>query len=335
MIVSARQSLIAAATCIPVALASPAIAQQSFNWKMFTSLGTSDVGTQLHRGFIEDLGKASNGRIKVTLFTAGQLPYKATDTLQALSTRQIDIGHIAVGFMAGDLPELNAGSVPFSCTNLAAFYDKSIPAIRSTFDPVMSKKFKVSPLLHWSMPAQQIFVRDPVNGLNDLKGRKIRAWNREQVETMQLLGGSGVNITSAEVIPALQRGVVDGAFTANITALAWKIYDVAKHSYVINYTLSHELVAINEAALAELPGDLRALVEAKSNEWHNKYRDGVLKADQEARSKLTENGMTLKEADQTALTQLRELTAPIAENWIKANGETGAKLLDLIRRSCS
>lgn len=335
MFSAARRLLRAAAICGALVVALPAHAQQSFNWKMFTSLGTSDVGTQLHRGFIEDLGKASNGRIKITLFTAGQLPYKATDTLQALSARQIDIGHIAVGFMAGDLPELNAGAIPFSCTNLAGFYDKSIPAIRSTFDPVMSRKFKVRPLLHWSMPAQQIFSRDPINGLNDLKGRKFRAWNREQVETMQLLGGSGVSITSAEVIPALQRGVVDGAFTANITALAWKIYDVAKYSYVLNYTLSHELVAVNEAALAELPADLRQLVEAKSNEWHNKYRDGVLKADQEARAKLAENGMILKEADQVSLTQLREVTAPIAENWVKANGETGAKLLDIIRRSCS
>jgi len=44
---------------------------------------------------------------------------------------------------------------------------------------------------------------------------------------MRLVGGSGVTINPAEVIPSLQRRVVDGAFTAAVPALDWKINEVA------------------------------------------------------------------------------------------------------------
>ena len=70
---------------------------------------------------------------------------------------------------------------------------------------------------------------------------------------MRLVGGSGVTINPAEVIPSLQRRVVDGAFTAAVPALDWKINEVAAFGYLLNLTLSHQAVAVNEAALAELP----------------------------------------------------------------------------------
>jgi len=331
-----RRSIVGfAGACLLGALTSVTQAQDTFNWKMFTALGTSDVGTQLHRGFIEDLDKASNGRLKITLYTAGELPYKATDVLRATATRQVDMAHIAGGFMSGDLPQLNAFSIPFSCTSLQAFYDKAAPAIAPIVDPVMSEKFGVTPLIHWSNPAQQIFSRTPIEGLDSLKGLKMRAWNREQVQTMEILGGSGVSITPAEVIPALQRGVVDGAFTAYVTAVAWKIQDVVKYGYAINFTLSHELVVINDAALAELPEDLRTLVNNKAKEWSTQYRDKVIDASEKARTTLTDAGMTITDADQPTLDKLREVTAPIGDDWVKANGEIAEKLLATVRQSCS
>ena len=84
---------------------------------------------------------------------------------------------------------------------------------------------------------------------------------------MRLVGGSGVTITPAEVIPALQRGVVDGAFTAAVPALDWKFNEVTKFGYMMNLTLAHQVVAVNQAALDKLPADLRATFLAKAKEW--------------------------------------------------------------------
>ena len=112
--------------------------------------------------------------------------------------------------------------------------------------------------MQWVMPPQQLWLVKPVAGIDGLKNLKVRSWNREQADMMKLLGGSGVTITPAEVIPALQRGVVDGAFTAAVPALDWKFNEVTKMGYMMNLTLAHQIVAVNDQELAKLPADLQA-----------------------------------------------------------------------------
>jgi TRAP-type C4-dicarboxylate transport system substrate-binding protein len=104
----------------------------------------------------------------------------------------------------------------------------------------------------------------------DFKGLKIRTWNREQVATLTKLGASSASITTAEVTPALQRGIVDGAFTASINAAAWNWSQVLKNGYMMNITLAHEVISVNAAALDELPPDLRKTFLEVSAAWEGK-----------------------------------------------------------------
>jgi TRAP-type C4-dicarboxylate transport system substrate-binding protein len=207
------------------------------------------------------------------------------------------------------------------------FYDKAVPVVAGTVEKVLLAKFKTNPVMHWVMPPQQLWLVKPITGIDGLKNLKVRSWNREQAELMRLVGGSGVTITPAEVIPALQRGVVDGAFTAAVPALDWKFHEVTKMGYMINLTLAHQVVAVNQAALDRLPADLRNTFLAKAKEWAPKYRAELIAADKAARSALTEKGMTLREASPAEIAKLREVTRPIAEEWSAKVGETGKQML--------
>ncbi|NWG24043.1 MAG: TRAP transporter substrate-binding protein DctP [Pseudorhodoplanes sp.] len=304
-------------------------------WKYYTYFAPNDKPTQLHKAFAEDVAKATNGRLKITVFASGELPYKASDVLRAVATNQVEIGDVALGFVAGDVPELNAFSMPFACTSMEKFYDNAVPAMSGTVEKVMQAKFKTNPVMHWVMPPQQLWLAKPVANIDGLKNLKVRSWNREQAELMRLVGGSGVTITPAEVIPALQRGVVDGAFTAAVPALDWKFYEVTKFGYMMNLTLAHQVAAVNQAALDKLPTDLRATFLAKAREWAPKYRAEMIQADKDARKTLAEKGMTLRDATPEEVAKLREITKPIADEWVSKTGDVGKEMLASAIKACS
>jgi TRAP-type C4-dicarboxylate transport system permease small subunit len=183
--------------------ATPIIAAEA-NWKFFTYLPTNDPGVSLFRDFAADVLKSSNGRFEIKVFSAGELPYKPVDEIKITASNQVQLADVPVGFVAGDVPELNVFSLPFLCTTFDGFF-KSIGIVAPIIEEDLMKRFKLSVLFHWTMPPQNLWTLEPVKKLEDIKGKKIRAWNPEQVKMLQLLGGSPVSIASDEVATSLQR----------------------------------------------------------------------------------------------------------------------------------
>lgn len=333
-----RRTLLAGVVGATFGLAAGLSAQQAAaadaEWSYYTYFGANDKPTQLHRQFAEDVEKASDGRLRIKVYASGELPYKNSDVLKAVATNQIQMGDIAIGAVAGDVPQLNALSMPFSCTSIEKFYDAAAPAAEPFLLEVMEGRYKSIPLMQWVMPPQQLWLREPADGVENLKGLKIRAWNREQVELMQNLGSSGVTITPSEVIPALQRGVVDGAFTASVPARDWKFNEVTKFGFMMNLTLAHQVATVNKAAFDSLDADLQQLLREKAVEWAPKYKEAMITGDAEARAALIDAGMTLHDASAEEIAKLREASTSIWENWSKANGETGKKMLEAMVKAC-
>jgi TRAP-type C4-dicarboxylate transport system substrate-binding protein len=303
-------------------------------WKFFTYFGANDKPTQLHKAFAEDVEKATNGRLKITVFSNGELPYKASDVLRIVAQNQVEIGDVAFGFVAGDVPALNALSMPFSCTSIDKFYDKVAPAVAKVIDEELAKRFKVQSTVQWVMPPQQLWLTKDVQGIDGFKNLKVRSWNREQSEMMRILGGSGVTVTPAEVIPALQRKVVDGAFTAAVPALDWKFNEVTPYALMLNLTLAHQSMVVNQAALDKLPPDLKQTFLARAQESANRYRSEMIAADSAARKTLAEKGMTLRELSPADQARLREAVKPIWQEWTSKNGPASQAMLDTVVAAC-
>src|SRR5690606_31376417 len=196
---SIKAATIGACAAAMLAFAAPAGA--ATKWALYTPFTANDKPTQLYRGFADDVAKATNGELTIQVYSSGELPYKNSDVLKALATDQIQIADLALGPVAGDVPELTVFGLPFLCATSDGFY-KAIDAAMPTFNNRLSGKFKVRALAGWTMPAQQIWLREPVSAIGELKGKKIRTWNKMQVQMLDLLGGQGVAITPAEVIPA-------------------------------------------------------------------------------------------------------------------------------------
>jgi TRAP-type C4-dicarboxylate transport system substrate-binding protein len=302
-------------------------------WKYFTFFNPNDLTTKVDRAFAQDIEKATNGRLKITVYTAADLPYKFNDTLRLLATNQIQMGSVTIGLNVGELPGLNVFDLPFLCTSFEDYYRAAEPT-SAIFEPVLRDKFSIKPLLSYTMPPQQIWFNQPITGIDDLKGKKIRIWSRLQVDMLKRFGASGVSITVAEVTTSLQRRVVDGAITAAAPAYDWHFYEVAKTGYMLDFQLAPVYVSVNVNEFNKLPKDLQAIFQAKIKEWEPKYRKALEEGEVEARRKLAEKGETLVTPTKPDVEKARSVTRPMWEEWAKEGGEVSQKLFAVTADAC-
>jgi len=111
-------------------------------------------------------------------------------------------------------------------------------------------------------PPEEIWTNKPIKSLADFKGLKMRNAGLS-MELFQKMGASVVLLAGGEVVPALQRGVIDAAEFADPSMdLALGLPDVAK--YVIGPPIhmgsNMFQLLVNPKAWNDLPADLKAIV---------------------------------------------------------------------------
>jgi len=143
-----------------------------------------------------------------------------------------------------------------------------------------------------------------------------------------------VSITSAEVIPALERKVIDGAITSALSANDWRAYDIVKTGYMVNMTMGHQVMMINGDELAKLPAELRTTLLAKAQEWTKAYRTMSETGDVEARRNLQANKVTLAEPGADDVTRARTMMRPMWDQWAAKHGDAGKRLLEGSMKAC-
>ena len=157
---------------------------EEVKWTFFSYLPTTDRVVSLYRSAFDDLLKSSNGRFKITLNSAGELPYKPVDAIKITASNQVQMADAAVGFVAGDAPELNVLSMPFLCTTFDGYF-KTTQAIAPIFDEDLMKRFKIGVLFHWTNPPQNIWTTKPIKTLDDLNSDDVS-------KVIQWISGFGV-----------------------------------------------------------------------------------------------------------------------------------------------
>lgn len=303
-----------------------------YNWKFYTFFNSNDFAARMQRAFAEDVTKATGGRLAITLYAAGEMPFKVNEVLRAVATDQVQMGDMGISTVPGELPGLQVLDLPFICGDYTAFYS-ALKDVAPIISQRMTEKFGVTPLINWTMPAQNLWLRDNIKTMDDLKGRKVRIYSRLHQQMLDNFGAVGVSLSGAEITGALDRGVVDGAITAAIPALDWKFPELAKHGYMLGLQFAHEMLVVNVGQLNALPADIRGILLAKAKEWEPKFKEMVSEAEQKAIVSLKEKGQVFITPSPDEKQRLRQLALPIWDSW--ATNAEQKQLVDNAKKACS
>ncbi|WP_197432824.1 TRAP transporter substrate-binding protein, partial [Methylobacterium sp. CCH7-A2] len=138
------------------------------------------------------------------------------------------------------------------------FYDESA-WLKEQFAKAPTKGFRF--LAPWEGGFRNMTTREPLNGPDDAKGKKLRSFANEMMRWSLEAMGFGVQIMPLpEVYMAIQQGVVAGQENPIDMINGQKFYEVAPHVTITNHVYSPTPVVISERTWQRLPEADRALI---------------------------------------------------------------------------
>lgn len=184
----------------------------------------------------KEVTKRTGGSIDVKVFPAAQLgkiPRQIEGVL--LGTQEAFIS--PPGFFKGLNPAFAAPDAPGLFDSLS-HQTRALnhPSVRDKFLNLATSK-GVTGMYIVAAGASAFAMRDPVRKLSDVKGKKIRVLaSPMEVSIMRELGAAGTPMAYSEVLPAIQRRVLDGASSAVVVMGPSKFYTAAKYLTPTHFT---------------------------------------------------------------------------------------------------
>lgn len=308
-------------------MAATSLAQTK--WDLPTGYATGSFQTENVQAFANDVDKASVGKLKITLHANGSL-YKANEIKRAVQTGQTQAGEFILSGAANENPLFGVDSIPFLATSYAdakRLYDAQRPALEKL---LASQGIKLLFSVPW--PAQSLYSVKPINGPDDLKGTKMRAYNPATTRIAQLLKAQPTTIQLAELGQALATGTVENFLTSSASGVENKLFEQTKYFYSVAAWLPRNATVVSQKAFDALdkPAQdavLKSASTAEARGWQiSEQKDG------EYIKELAAKGMKISAPSDSLKKELLVIGETMTADWVKAAGADGQAIIGAYRK---
>jgi len=271
-------------------LAGPAFAQE-FSFKFQSSDPAGNPNFELQQGWAKKVGEMTDGKVKITLLPVDSI-VEHQETQDAIQAGILD-GHITdVSYFAGKDPAFGLIANP-----VGAWSDPKVMLdfMRGSGGELM-QELDAEYGLHFigaTTPGLESLVsKVPLDGVDDLKGLKMRAPEGLVQKVFAAAGAAPVNLPGSEVYTSLDKGVIDAAdYTVFSTNQAQGLNDIAPHPvYPGFHSLPLVEIAISQKDWEKLPKDLQDKLTQSVRDFADHEVEVLQKRDEEAVQKAKEGG---------------------------------------------
>ncbi|MEO7741532.1 MAG: twin-arginine translocation signal domain-containing protein [Usitatibacter sp.] len=240
------------------------VAQSPIVLKMQGSWGAKDIFNEMAEQYVARVNEMSGGRLRIDYLVAGSV-VKPFEVMDATSKGVIDAAHTVAVYWYGKSKVASLfGSGPINGCDanqmLAWIHRKGTPF----YDELVKKLgLDVVAFFAMPMPTQPLgWFKKPIKNANELKGLKYRTVGLA-ADLMQELGCKVTQLPGGEIVPAMERGVIDAFEYNNPTSdRRFGAQDVAKNYMMGSYHQAMEFFEIdfNKKKYESLPKDLQAIL---------------------------------------------------------------------------
>jgi TRAP-type C4-dicarboxylate transport system substrate-binding protein len=271
--------------------------------------------TVLADEWAKEVGKRTQGRVKVTLFPGGTLTPAPTcydGVVKGIS----DIGMSVLAYTKGKFPLTEVIDLPLGYTSGAAA-TRLINQYHQKFRPKEFEEVKVL-YLHAHGPGI-LHSKKAVAKLEDLKGMRIRCTGTV-AEVVKALGAVPMSMPMGETYDALNRGMVEGSMAPMESMEGWKWGEVVKfttESHGSAYSTGF-FVVMNKDKWNALPADIQTILEKINAEWFEKSGkvwDDIDKSGKEFSLKLGNKILPLSQEENQ---RWAKATGPLLDEYLKS-----------------
>lgn len=314
------------ATVLLAVAAQPSTAQKRIK------IGSPTINDSIHYFMKQFKAKieAKSDKFKVALFPASQLG-AIPRMIEGIQLGTIEMAAIPPAFLNGIDKRFGVLDAP----NLLTGIEQGSKALN---DPEFKKVFwgigerkGIKILAIACEIASDYATKKPIKTLADFKGLKIRIFGSPMERAvMSSLGATGVPMPLSEVLPALQRGVIDGNKAAITIFVAFKYYNVAKHLFRPKESMICPLKLASKRWFDALPKDQQQLVQQTATEANADTVTWSVGFAKKAYGIWKKNGGTITELSPEKQAEFRKMLAPIGEKVV-AGDPAMKKVFDVLK----
>ncbi|OHY72574.1 TRAP transporter substrate-binding protein [Marinobacter sp. AC-23] len=298
---------------------------QATDWDMPTPYGDSNFHTVNIRQFADDVREATDGELNITVHSSGSL-IKHPEIKNSVRRGLVPIGELIMSRLANEDPLFEVDSVPY----LASDYDEAWKLWQASKD-ILSKRLegqRLKLLFSVPWPPQGIYTQFEVKTGEELKGVKMRAYNKSSEKLAELLGAIPTQVEVPDIPTAFGTGRVDAMITSPSTGANTRAWDYLTNFNHAQLWLPKNMVVVNAKAFANLSEEEQKAVEdaakvAEKRGWE------ASKAETETKIKIMQdNGIEVSEPSPELVKRLQKIGKTMTQEWLDRAGEDGQALLD-------
>ena len=264
-----RLSFVIAAVLLALATTAPTNATaQTIKWRIQTAVPAASMYMDIIKSFGANIDAMSGGRLKTEVLPVGAV-VGFFEVMDAVDKGVVEGGFTWAHFFSGkrpaaylfaDQPTIN-GMDQF--TYLSWFYEGGGNELYKDFIDNDLKANMVAFINLMSGGQPLGWFKKPINSLADFQKLKYRSPPGLTGELFTNMGISAVALPGGELVPAMQRGVIDAGEWINPGEdIRLGLHQVWKHYYLQGFHQASDLgsIIINKDFWNKLPADLQAII---------------------------------------------------------------------------
>jgi TRAP-type mannitol/chloroaromatic compound transport system substrate-binding protein len=247
-----------------------ASAQAPIRWKVQTGWPPTSIVQDAAKLLVEMLEKNTGGRLKIDLLPGGAI-VPVFEIQDAVNRGVLDAGHTTPGYIIGKLqafiPLTHGPLLGMDFIDYFGWYWEG--GGHELLNEAYQKQLKMNVVtfqVHPEGPQAMGWFKKEIRTFNDIKGMKYRIYGIG-AETYGRLGVSVVTIPGQEIVPAMERGVIEGAEWINcLEDKKLGLHKTAKYYYTpgMHEPVTGGQLMFNKDVWAKLPADLQEMVKVAS-----------------------------------------------------------------------
>ncbi len=240
------------------------MAQSPIVLKMQGAWGAKDIFNEMAEEYVARVNEMAGGRLRIDYLVAGSV-VKPFEVLDATSKGVIDGAHTVAVYWYGKSKVASLfGSGPITGSDASQNLAWIAKEGKQYYDRLMKKLgLNVVGFFAMPMPTQPLgWFNKPIKSAKDLQGIKYRTVGLA-ADLMQEMGMKVTQLPGGEIVPAMERGVIDAFEFNNPTSdRRFGAQDVAKYYMMGSYHQAMEFFEIdwNRKKYESLPKDLQAVL---------------------------------------------------------------------------
>lgn len=283
------------------------------------------------RHWAENVEQRTDGKVSFQFYYGGTLT-SGTQAYDGVVQGISDVAAAATGWNAGRFPLTRITDIPLGWTS-------SRQASLVSWD--YYKKFQpkewdeVHLLFLYTDAIGYLHTKQPVHGIDDLKGMQVRGTGSD-VPLIEAMGGTPVGMPWGEVYLSLQRGIVEGMISNYASVAAAKLAEVTDYTTEHNIRSAGFWVAMNLDKWNSLDPDVQRAIDAASEEAVAFTGQALDNAQAAGRQYVMDAGNEVITPTAAQKAEFDEALRPIADDWVKeveAKGLPGEEVLDFVLQS--